>query len=52
LKIFFPRFCSTGEEAHTMLADIYGWFAEVFNTADLKDAKSLLDELSPGGGRS
>ena len=29
-----------------MLADIYGWFAEVFNTADLKDAKALLEELS------
>jgi hypothetical protein len=29
-----------------MLADIYGWFAEVFNTADLKEAKALLDELT------
>ena len=29
-----------------MLADIYGWFAEVFNTADLKEAKALLEELS------
>ena len=27
-------------------ADIYGWFTEGFDTADLKDAKSLLDELS------
>ena len=25
---------------------IYGWFTEGFDTADLKDAKSLLDELS------
>jgi predicted ATPase len=33
-------------EAHTMLADIYGWFTEGFETADLKDAKALLDELS------
>jgi predicted ATPase len=32
-------------EARTMLAQIYGWFTEGFNTADLKDAKSLLDEL-------
>ena len=30
----------------TMLADIYGWFTEGFDTADLKDARSLLDELS------
>jgi hypothetical protein len=28
-----------------MLADIYGWFTEGFDTADLKDAKALLDEL-------
>ena len=33
-------------EAHTMLAEIYGWFTEGFDTADLKDAKTLLDELS------
>jgi hypothetical protein len=29
-----------------MLANIYGWFTEGFDTADLKDAKALLDELS------
>jgi predicted ATPase len=34
------------EEARAMLADIYGWFTEGFNTADLKDAKALLEELS------
>jgi len=28
-----------------MLADIYGWFTEGFDTADLKDAKALLEEL-------
>jgi hypothetical protein len=33
-------------EARSMLADIYGWFTEGFDTADLKDAKALLDELS------
>jgi predicted ATPase len=32
-------------EARTMLAEIYNWFTEGFDTADLKDAKSLLDEL-------
>jgi tetratricopeptide (TPR) repeat protein len=33
-------------EARRMLADIYNWFTEGFDTADLKDAKALLDELS------
>jgi predicted ATPase len=35
------------DEARAMLADIYGWFTEGFDTVDLKDAKALLDELSP-----
>jgi predicted ATPase len=34
------------DEARTMLAEVYSWFTEGFDTADLKDAKSLLDELS------
>jgi hypothetical protein len=34
------------DEARTMLADIYNWFTEGFDTADLRDAKALLDELS------
>jgi len=34
------------EEARRMLAQIYGWFTEGFETADLKDAKALLEELS------
>ena len=38
------------DEARTMLADIYNWFTEGFDTADLKDAKALLDELSVNGG--
>ena len=29
-----------------MLGEIYGWFTEGFETADLKDAKALLEELS------
>jgi adenylate cyclase len=29
-----------------MLTDIYNWFTEGFDTADLKDAKALLEELS------
>ncbi|MEE8252394.1 MAG: hypothetical protein V3R17_00515, partial [Hyphomicrobium sp.] len=31
--------------AHDLLAPIYNWFTEGFDTADLKDAKMLLDEL-------
>ena len=34
------------DEARTMLTEIYNWFTEGFDTADLKDAKALLDELS------
>ena len=37
---------SKRDEARAMLAEIYGWFTEGFDTADLKDAKALLDELS------
>jgi len=34
------------DEARTMLANIYNWFTEGFDTADLKDAKTLLGELT------
>jgi TOMM system kinase/cyclase fusion protein len=34
------------EEARRMLGDIYGWFTEGFDTADLHEARGLLDELS------
>jgi predicted ATPase len=34
------------DEARTILAEIYNWFTEGFDTADLKEAKALLDELS------
>jgi class 3 adenylate cyclase/predicted ATPase len=33
-------------EAHDVLAPVYAWFAEGFDTSDLKRAKALLDELS------
>jgi predicted ATPase len=33
-------------EARDLLAPLYGWFTEGFDTADLKDAKRLLDELA------
>jgi tetratricopeptide (TPR) repeat protein len=34
------------DEAHAMLAEIYSWFTEGFDTADLKEAKALLEELA------
>src|SRR5262249_30051339 len=33
------------DEARTQLADVYNWFTEGFDTADLKDAKALIDKL-------
>jgi predicted ATPase len=33
-------------QARQLLADVYGWFTEGFDTADLQDAKALLAELS------
>ena len=33
-------------EARALLAPVYGWFTEGFDTRDLKEAKALLDELS------
>jgi predicted ATPase len=33
-------------KARDLLAPVYGWFTEGFETADLEDAQALLDELS------
>ncbi len=33
------------QEARGLLAPVYNWFTEGFDTADLRDAKALLDEL-------
>ena len=33
-------------EARQMLAEIYGWFTEGFDTADLREAGALLEELA------
>jgi predicted ATPase len=33
-------------EARDLLAPVYGWFTEGFDTSDLKGAKALLDELA------
>ena len=33
------------QEAHQLLAELYGWFTEGFDTKDLQEAKTLLEEL-------
>ena len=38
------------DEARTILASTYGWFTEGFNIPDLKDARTLLNELSNRNG--
>jgi predicted ATPase len=37
------------DEARQLLAEIYGWFTEGFDTKDLQEAKALLAELTEGG---
>jgi predicted ATPase len=37
------------EEARRILGDVYGWFTEGFDTADLKIARELLDSLERSG---
>jgi len=37
------------KEAHRMLSTVYGWFTEGFDTADLREAKALLQELAAKG---
>jgi predicted ATPase len=34
------------QQAHELLAPVYGWFTEGFDTLDLKEAKALLEELA------
>ena len=34
------------DEARNLLAPVYGWFTEGFDTPDLKEAKALLDKLT------
>ena len=33
------------QQARELIAPVYGWFTQGFDTLDLKDAKALLDEL-------
>jgi predicted ATPase len=45
------NFCGTTfnfspDEARELLAPVYGWFTEGFDTLDLKEAKALLEEVA------
>ena len=35
------------EEARELLAPVYGWFTEGFDTRDLREAKALMEQLTP-----
>jgi predicted ATPase len=35
-----------GTESYELLAPIYGWFTEGFDTVDLQEAKALMEELA------
>jgi len=37
--------CGKLDDAHRLLAEVYHWFTEGFETKDLQEAKALLDEL-------
>jgi hypothetical protein len=41
----FWRDLGKPQQAHELLAPVYGWFTEGFDTLDLKEAEALLDEL-------
>jgi predicted ATPase len=43
---FALRAAGKQAEARELLAPIYGWFTEGFDTADLQEAKALLEELA------
>ena len=46
-RVKFWRDQGERDEARELLAPVYGWFTEGFDTLDLKEAKALLDELHP-----
>ena len=41
----FWRDQGRAQQARELLAPVYGWFTEGFDTPDLKEARTLLDEL-------
>lgn len=45
-RIARPERSLSRAEARDLRAPVYGWFTEGFETADLKEAKALLDKLT------
>ncbi len=45
-RIVQPNPAISRQSTRDLLAPLYGWFTEGFDTADLKEAKALLDEVS------
>jgi hypothetical protein len=45
-KLNFSATRASGTKLPELLALVYGWFTEGFETLDLKEAKGLLDELT------
>jgi DNA-binding winged helix-turn-helix (wHTH) protein/tetratricopeptide (TPR) repeat protein len=53
--VSLTRLCqgtNSRKEAHGLLAQAYGWFTEGFETHDVRDARSLIEELAPRAGRA
>jgi len=46
IVLSIPPALRIGPCPHDLLAPVYGWFTECFDTLDLKDAKALLDQLA------
>jgi predicted ATPase len=44
--VAIPQHGGKAREARELLAPVYGWFTEGFDTGDLKEAKALLEGLS------
>jgi hypothetical protein len=51
VRQMLARLTGSAEVVHELLAPIYNWFTEGFDTADLQEAKVLLEELVRGRGQ-
>jgi predicted ATPase len=47
MRLFVQDTGGKPQQARELLAPVYGWFTEGFDTLDLKEAKALLEELAP-----
>ena len=46
------RYSGNPTQVYDLLAPIYGWFTEGFDTADLQDAKAVVEELGSAHGEA